>query len=226
MDFSTVAHDLRAPLSAMLGHTRLLTFERLSDAGRHRLDIIEAQIHRMVALLEVSMPHTGQPKQAELVDMNATIRNVMAELEVMLTRSGVQIALNDERALPPVVGDADALHRVLENLIVNAVDSMPYGGRISVRARMTEIPVAPVGSVAVEVVDTGSGIPSELVERVFERGFTTKGPGGGSGLGLAICREIVQAHGGRIELSSEPGRGTTVRISVPVSGALHLVNAR
>jgi signal transduction histidine kinase len=151
---------------------------------------------------------------------------VLAELEVMLKRSGVQIALNEEPALPPIIGDGDALHRVLENLIVNAVDSMPYGGRISVRARMTEIPVAPVGSVAVEVVDTGSGIPSELVDRVFERGFTTKGPAGGSGLGLAICREILQAHGGRIELSSEPGRGTTVRISVPVAGALRTVNAR
>jgi signal transduction histidine kinase len=180
----------------------------------------------MVALLDGSMPHTSHPTHAELVDINATIRNVLAELEVMLKRSGVQIALNEESALPLVVGDGDALHRVLENLIVNAVDSMPYGGRISVRARTTEIPVAPVGSVAVEVVDTGSGIPSDLVARVFDRGFTTKGPGGGSGLGLAICREIVQAHGGRIELSSELGRGTTVRISVPVAGALHLVNAR
>jgi signal transduction histidine kinase len=226
MDFTAVAHDLRAPLSAMLGHTRLLTFERLSDAGRHRLDIIEAQIHRMVALLDGSMPQTSHARPAELVDINITIRNVLAELEVMLKRSGVQIALNDEPSLPPVVGDGDALHRVLENLIVNAVDSMPYGGRISVRARMTEIPVAPVGSVAVEVVDTGSGIPSELVDRVFERGFTTKGPGAGSGLGLAICREIVQAHGGRIELSSEPGRGTTVRISVPVAAALQTANAR
>jgi signal transduction histidine kinase len=226
MDFTAVAHDLRAPLSAMLGHTRLLTFERLSDAGRHRLDIIEAQIHRMVALLDGSMPHTNHPRPAELVDISATIRNVLAELEVMLKRSGVQIALNEEPALPPIIGDGDALHRVLENLIVNAVDSMPYGGRISVRARMTEIPVAPVGSVAVEVVDTGSGIPSELVDRVFERGFTTKGPAGGSGLGLAICREILQAHGGRIELSSEPGRGTTVRISVPVAGALRTVSAR
>jgi signal transduction histidine kinase len=226
MDFTAVAHDLRAPLSAMLGHTRLLTFERLSDAGRHRLDIIEAQIHRMVALLDGSMPHTSHPRHADLVDINATIRDVLAELEVMLKRSGVQIAMREESSLPPVVGDGDALHRVLENLIVNAVDSMPYGGRISVRARMTEIAVAPVGSVAVEVVDTGSGIPSDLVERVFDRGFTTKGPGGGSGLGLAICREIVQAHGGRIELSSEPGRGTTVRISVPVAGALHTVSAR
>ena len=67
MDFSAVAHDLRAPLSAMLGHTRLLTFERLSDAGRHRLDIIEAQIHRMVALLDGSMPRTSHPSVSSFV---------------------------------------------------------------------------------------------------------------------------------------------------------------
>src|SRR5688572_23792914 len=113
MDFTAVAHDLRAPLNAMLGHTRLLAVEGLSDTGRHRLEIIEAQIRRMTLLIDSCLPHTPLARGTARVDLNATIRNVVAELEGMLQKRGVQIVLGRDEPLPPVAGNGGELHRVL-----------------------------------------------------------------------------------------------------------------
>jgi signal transduction histidine kinase len=218
MDFTAVAHDLRTPLNAMLGHTRLLSIEALSEAGRQRLEIIEAQIRRMATLLDTCLPHPPR-HAAGAVDLAATLRNVVAELEAMLQRRGVEVTVGEAPMLPPVAGDGDELHRVLVNVIVNAADAMPEGGRIHVRARVEPVTMASTAVVAIDVVDSGTGIPAELLSRVFDRGFTTKPDGDGAGLGLAICREIVQAHGGDIALSSVEGRGTTVHLLLPAGRA-------
>ena len=116
-----------------------------------------------------------------------------------------------------MAGDRDALHRVLVNVMINAAESMPAGGLILIRARTEQMGTASATAAEIEIADTGTGIPAELIPRVFEHGFTTKHSVQGSGLGLAICHEIVHAHGGRIELSSEQGKGTTVRLSLPVT---------
>jgi signal transduction histidine kinase len=101
------------------------------------------------------------------------------------------------------------------NVLVNAADSISGGGRIAVRARPAQLPTVFVPAVQIEISDTGAGIPAELIPRVFEQGFSTKRTG--HGLGLGICREIVDIHGGSMELASEQGRGTTVRLSFPIS---------
>jgi signal transduction histidine kinase len=216
MDFTAVAHDLRAPLSAMLGHTRLLAVESLTDAGRHRLEVIEAQIRRMATLIDTCLPHPARLQRITMVDLNATIENVLVELDGVLPRRRIEIVRTGEERLPLIAGEASDLHRVLVNLVVNAADAMPDGGWIMVRARADRMP-ATSPAVIIDITDTGTGIPLELVPHVFERGFTTKPPGQGSGLGLAICREIVQAHGGRIDLTTRPGQGTTVRVSLPIA---------
>jgi signal transduction histidine kinase len=215
MDVTAVVHDLRTPLNVLLGHTQLLALENLSAVGRHRLEIIEAQARHMAMLIDSCLPHQGPQAPASFVDVDLMIREVVAELDMMLQQRAVEVVLNEHEPLPKVSGDGEALHRVLINLMVNAADSMPGGGRISITARRAQLPVASVSAVAIEIADTGSGIPSDLAAHVFERGFTTKPPGRGAGLGLAICREIVVAHGGRIELSSDTGRGTTARLSLP-----------
>jgi two-component system, LuxR family, sensor kinase FixL len=219
MDFAAVAHDLRAPLHAMLGHTQLLAVERLSDAGRHRLEIIEAQIQRMAALIDGCLPQPARGMPMTPIDLKETIDDVLAELEGMLPRRGIQVVTIQEERLPLVAGERADLHRVLVNLFVNAADAMPGGGRIVVRTRTERRPLGAVTAAVIDITDTGTGIPPELVPRVFERGFTTKQQGEGTGLGLAICREIVEAHGGQIELSTLPAQGTTVRISLPVAAA-------
>jgi signal transduction histidine kinase len=219
MDFAAVAHDLRAPLHAMLGHTQLLAVERLSDAGRHRLEIIEAQILRMAALIDGCLPQPSYRKPAAHVDVKTTIEGVLAELDGVLPRRGIQVVTIEEEQLPPVAGDGPELHRVLVNLLVNAADAMPGGGSIVVRTRTERRPVPEVPTAVIDITDTGMGIAPELLPHVFERGFTTKPQGEGTGLGLAICREIVEGHGGCIELSTLPGHGTTVRVCLPIAAA-------
>ena len=213
MDFDTVAHDLRTPLHVMLAHMQLLAGERLTDPGRRRLDIVETQIRRMVRLLDSCTAPPTRPAHATRVDLSAIIRDVIDELDVLLERRDIQIVLSLDTPLPPVRGDRDALHRVLVNVLVNAVDAISGGGHIVVRARPKQPQGRFVPAVQIDIADSGAGIPPELIPRVFEQGFTTKRAGGG--LGLGICREIIEIHGGYIELASELGKGTTVRVSLP-----------
>jgi two-component system, NtrC family, sensor kinase len=215
MDFAAVAHDLRTPLNAMLGHTHLLGVESLSDTARRRVAIIESQIRRMSRLIDRCMAQSALQTDVTRVDLNATIRTVIAELDVLLRQRDVRIMLSSVEPLPPVPGDRDALHRVLVNVIVNAAESMPAGGLILIRTRTAQMGPASATAAEIEIADTGAGIPAELIPRVFDHGFTTKHSARERGFGLAICQEIFQAHGGRIELSSEQGKGTTARLTLP-----------
>jgi signal transduction histidine kinase len=214
MDFTAVAHDLRTPLNVMLGHMRLLAVERLSDTGRHRLDVLEAQVHRMMRLLDTCGAEHAPVPFAASVDLAVLIGDVVSELEAVVERQGIGIASTIQGTLPFVVGNGDLLHRVLLNVLINAADSIPDSGRIEIATRVERLTTAPV-AIHIEIADTGVGIPADLLPRVFERGYTTKSSGDSHGFGLAICREIIQMHGGDIRLSSTPGSGTTVRLSLP-----------
>jgi signal transduction histidine kinase len=220
MDFAAVAHDLRAPLNAMLGQMQLLAIERLSDTGRRRLQVIEAQIHRLVTLIETCGSTAEESRRLAPVNLRATIDSVVDELEALCEHRQIEVIVDGSDALPLVAGDAGELHRLLTNLLTNAADAMPDGGRIVVRARRADLPAGPVPAVEIEVSDTGTGIPPEVMPRIFERGFTTKLPGPGTGLGLPICREIVVAHGGAIDVRTVMGRGTTVQVCLPVTERL------
>jgi signal transduction histidine kinase len=230
-DFSQVAHDLGTPLSAMLGHLQLLETEHLSTAGRRRLEIIEGQVRRMSRLIQSQLLAARQSfdragvgvRMADgILDVHEVIRTVLSELDVVLHQRGIRVSVIGAARVDRLRGDADAVHRVLVNVLTNAADAMPAGGHIRVAIRSVDPPAATVPSVAIEVVDTGSGILPELQRRIFEPRVTTKAPGDGSGLGLVICRQIAEAHGGRIEIASEVGKGTRVRVLLPrqaVSGS-------
>jgi nitrogen-specific signal transduction histidine kinase len=127
MDFTAVAHDLRTPLNVMLGHMRLLAIESLSATGRHRLEVLEAQIHRMMRLLDTcGEQHSGVPFVAS-VDLAVLVGNVVSELDAVLEREGIEIASTIDGTLPFVVGNGDLPHRVLLNVLINATDSMAGG---------------------------------------------------------------------------------------------------
>lgn len=215
MDFTTVAHDLRTPLNVMLGQMRLLAVERLSDTGRHRLEVLEAQVHRMMRLLDTCGEQPSREPFVASIDLAVVIANVVSEVDAVLERQGIEIASTIDGALPFVVGDRDLLHRVLLNVLINAADSIAGSGRIEIAARVEQLPNVPVGTIQIDIADTGVGIPAHVIPRVFERGFTTKSSGDSRGFGLGICRDIVQMHGGDIRLSSTPGSGTTVRLLLP-----------
>jgi signal transduction histidine kinase len=216
VDFNAVAHDLRTPLNVMLAHMQLLAVEGLSETGRRRLGVLETQIRRMMRLLDSCSGQQTEVTCAAPVDLNEVIRNVVTELDAMLNRRGAEIRFAVPESLPCVHGDADLLHRVLLNLLVNAADSIDDAGRIQIAAQTEFVPHSDSGTVQIEIVDTGVGIPPDLVALVFDRGFTTKAGGKTHGFGLGICREIIQMHGGTIHLSSVPGEGTTVRLTLPI----------
>jgi signal transduction histidine kinase len=105
------------------------------------------------------------------------------------------------------------MQQVFLNLILNAADATPRGGLVRITSRLDEA----LGCVDVEVVDTGSGIAADVRRRVFDPFFTTKPPGQGTGLGLSVCYGIVRAHGGTIDIESEAGAGTSVRVRLPLA---------
>jgi signal transduction histidine kinase len=216
MDFNAVAHDLRTPLNVMLGHMQLLAVEGLTETGRQRLGVVESQIRRMMRLLDTCSRRRRDVTRLAPVDLSATIRNVLAELDAFLDRRGIAIRLSAQSVLPCVHGDGDLLHRVIVNVLVNAADAMREGGRIEIAAYASDVPRSSGGTVHIDVADNGAGIPPDLIGRVFDRGFTTKGSGKTHGFGLGICREIIQRHGGSIQLSSLTDKGTTVQLTLPI----------
>jgi CheY-like chemotaxis protein len=138
----------------------------------------------------------------------------------------VEIQSNIERELWPVHGDATQLYQVFMNLVVNARDAMPNGGRLQMEARNAEIddnyarmqPHAKPGRyIVVSVADTGTGIPSGLISKIFEPFFTTKETGKGTGLGLSTAMGIVRAHGGFLTVYSELGKGTCFKVYIPAA---------
>jgi signal transduction histidine kinase len=128
-----------------------------------------------------------------------------------LVGRGIDLELQVAPGLPPVCADRDQIEQALLNLVTNAVDAMPAGGRLSLAARADD------GQVALLVTDTGAGIPPEDLSRVFEPLYTTKPRGKGTGLGLPILRDIVEAHGGTVRLESRAGQGTTAVVRLPAA---------
>lgn len=215
-----IAHEVGAPLNSVLGHAQLLAREELSDRGRRRLGIIESQVQRMVDVIQHYLSRTRDaPTPRERVDVNELARDTLAQVDVLLRRARVKLHMDLIDPAPIVMGDADGLHRVLVNLIQNAIDAMPAGGQLTIATGTAAPPDAPLAGVTIDVIDTGAGIPADAQSKMFDLFFTTKPQGRGTGMGLSICQEIVKMHGGRILVTSEVGQGTCMRVLLPVDAA-------
>jgi signal transduction histidine kinase len=216
-----IAHEVGTPLTSVLGYTQLLAKEDLSERGRQRVKIIESQVQRMAEIIQTYLARTrGAPSERRPIQVNELVRGTLDQLRLVLRRAGLKITFHERAEPPPIVGDLDGLHRVLVNLIQNAADAMPDGGEISIRTERIDPPHAPFAGVVIEVADTGIGIAPELQAKIFDLFFTTKPQGRGTGMGLAICHEIVKAHRGRIDVVSEVGTGTRMRVLLPLEGSM------
>jgi two-component system NtrC family sensor kinase len=148
------------------------------------------------------------------VDVARSLRSTLQLVRHVFVQAGIEIREAIAPDLPPLEGDARGLNQVFLNLLKNAAEAFEgRHGRVDVRARVEG------DTVVVEIQDDGQGIAPELQARLFEPFFTTKAAGRGTGLGLSISQRIVSEHGGRMELESAPGRGTCVRVSLPVERA-------
>lgn len=203
-----IAHDVNNQLASIVGQINLA--KELLPEGHlafRRLHRAEDAADRCALMIKSLLGFTHQVKpQLRSIDLNTLIANTATLLDRVLGGL-VRIDLSLTPDLPPVLGEPVQLEQILLNLAVNARDAMPQGGRLLLRTEPGE-----TGQVRLTVRDTGTGIPPEVLPRIFEPYFTTKGLGKGTGLGLAMVMSLVEGHGGRIEVSSRLGEGTEFRI--------------
>lgn len=204
---SAIAHEIRNPLNYInltLDHLRAKfmpddsgkreIFERLTAQLKTEVERINQQIANF---LRYSRPLT---LHLYPTDIRRVVEDSMRLVEGQAGEQGVEIALNADEDLPPVRGDAETLRSVFNNLFINAVQSMPAGGRLEINLNEED------NFVRIEVKDTGSGIEAENVDKIFEPYFSTKETG--TGLGLAIVKKIIDDHSGSIEVASKLKEGT------------------
>jgi signal transduction histidine kinase len=212
---SSVAHEVGTPLNIVSGRAEHLLKGLPADhAGRADLAIILAQIERISGILR-SLLDTVRPRKPNVqpTRVAATLDQVLPLLRHAAAPRGVRLAAMIPGELPPVLADPSQLQQVLINVVMNALEATPRGGRVELTGQRGDH--GGRAGVTISVADTGPGIRPELLPQVFEPFFTTKPPGQGTGLGLAICRDIVQQHGGEIDVQSQPGAGTTVTVWLP-----------
>lgn len=220
-----VAHDFNNVLAIVMGYSELMTMKLPpGDPLRKQAEEIQHAADRAAGLtrqlLAFSRKQTVQPA---VLDLNAVIAGMDKMLRHLIDEN-IELTVVAGKELGRIKADSGYMGQVLMNLIVNARDSMPQGGRLTIETSnitldeayaRTHAEVAPGDYVMLVVTDTGSGMTDEVKARLFEAFFTTKPKGKGTGLGLATCQTIVKQFGGHIELQSELGKGTTFSIYLP-----------
>lgn len=205
-----VAHEIRNPLATIGGFARsILKHPENVERVKKNVQIISEESARLENMLkgvmDFSRPSAPILKTA---DLNAIAERCFRTHAERLASRNVHADLDLDRSLPEVPVDENQMVQVITNLLHNAADSMPGGGAMTVRTRRE-------GEEALlQVIDTGSGIPAEIMERLFSPFFTTKA--NGTGLGLAVTRKIIDDHGGRIDVRSQVGQGTTFTVFLPL----------
>ena len=218
---ANVAHEIRNPLGSIELFASLLMKNARERKNRERAGQIIASVKNVDNKISNLLMFTK--KRAPLMrplDLNETLREVLAFSGEIISQGGIDLAVRCADGPCPVRGDAEMLKQVFLNIILNALQAMPGGGRLSIATGFVQgYAGAPSGEPAAEISfsDTGPGIPREHVKKIFDPLFTTRD--GGSGLGLAIVHNILDAHGGAIDVDTRPGQGTTFRILLPLSQA-------
>ena len=206
---SGLAHELADPLNAAalhLGQLKRKWKDPPPGSGRH-LSVLEGELKRLEQIV-VGFRRFSQlgEMRAQWFDLRALLREVVERARETAGRR-IEIRLDADQAPDRFWGDGALLRQALSNLISNAAQAMPGGGRVTISARRDE------SSLTLAVSDQGIGIPEEVQARVFEHSFTTKEEG--SGIGLAVVQQVVKLHEGRVRLTSKPGEGTQVFVELP-----------
>lgn len=217
-----VAHELNNPLSAVKGLSQLMLMDPRSDDDTEALETIHHEADRMARIVADLRLLARQSQEAEApprgpVDLNELVHHVLRVRAYSLSTHNAVVVEDLQPDLAPVLADSGRLEQVLLNLIVNAEQAISAAtppGTITIRTRSR-----PRG-VSVSVQDTGPGIPTEHLERIFDPFWTTKAPGEGTGLGLSLVHDIVTAHGGTIRVDSEPGHGARFTVLLPAAGSI------
>lgn len=216
---ANVSHELRTPLTTIKSYTETILEGRDDDSTEtHFLSVISSEVDRMTRLVAdlltlSKLDHGKDVLKTETIDVYPFIERIVEKMKINAENNNISLSFSKTTELPEIVGDRDQLERVIINIVSNSIKYTPEGGRVEVFAGSL------YNDVYIKVKDTGIGIPKKDLDRIFERFYrvdkarTRKA--GGTGLGLAIAKEIVDAHGGRIKISSEPNEGTEVMVTLP-----------
>jgi two-component system NtrC family sensor kinase len=227
---AVLAHEINNPLSGILTYAKLLRkwidrgeAARGETAGdgpgrvRHQeicdsLDLIASESRRCGDLVKNLLTFSRTtPMNLQATNLNQVVDRSLRLVQHQLDLAGIQVQPQLDPDLPPVLCDAAQMEQVILALVMNALDAMPQGGNLWIATSFTHEP----NHVRMVVRDDGSGIPAEILPRIFEPFLTTKETGRGVGLGLAISHSILERHNGSIEVQSEAGRGTTFTVTLP-----------
>jgi PAS domain S-box-containing protein len=214
-----VAHELKNPLSVVLARAELLRRALAGTSHESSIQKVEAAADRCARIVKNFVALARQrPTERQAVNLNEVIQDVVELLAYPLRTDGVEVELRLEPDLGPVWGDPDQLHQMLVNLVTNAHQAMRTVGPPRRLTLATGLDAAR-SQLRLWVSDTGPGIPPDIQPRIFEPFYTTKPVGQGTGLGLSLCQAIVEAHGGTLEVRSEP-RDTTFTVWLPATSPL------
>ena len=207
---ATVAHEVGTPLNLVSGYVQMLRDdEQAGERVRARLSIVDEQISRVTTVLRSMLDQARQPLARASVAVGPIIARASEIAEPALSRAGIELTVQIDPGLPDVDADEVRIELAILTLINNGLDAMPDGGALAIHARAAD------GRVAVEVRDTGDGVPPDILPRLFEPWVSSKPVGRGTGLGLSIVRDIVRGHGGTIEVENRPGEGAAFIILLP-----------
>lgn len=224
---ASIAHELNNPLATVrLRAESALARTPADDPRRRALEVIDQESKRMGELVANLLQFARRgPEQISTVDLRHELAAAVELVHHHLRKRQIAVVQELGPDAPAIYADRQKLRQVFLNLLTNASDAMPRGGTLTLRVAPAALAPGRPG-VRIELADTGVGIAPEHLGKVLEPFFTTKEEGKGTGLGLAICRRIVQEHHGTIEVHSELGRGTTVRLTLPVSNTCNVAPLR
>jgi signal transduction histidine kinase len=212
---SGIAHELNNPLNNILLTAEAMK-EELAKLNQGELaemaDDILSESERASEIVRdlLDFARSERPSLEE-INVGELLQQTLRLVSNQAAVANIEVEVRIEEGIPSIYGERRSLQQVFLNLFVNAIQAMPNGGTLTVRAHK----VPGTRDVAVVVSDTGVGIPSEYLSRIFDPFFTTKEVGRGTGLGLTVAYGIVEKHGGKIEVESQVGRGTTFTVVLP-----------
>jgi signal transduction histidine kinase len=212
-----LAHEIRNPLAGIAGVIEIIgrDLPTTSPAREVVKDVRQeiARINHIVTdLLQTARPH---PPKVRRSDLNVTVEHAVMLGRQQALAKGIEISLDKDPSLPEIEHDSDQIHQVLLNLLLNALQAIDRHGKVEVKLSRRD------SNAAIEVTDTGRGIPAENLPNIFRPFYTTKG--NGTGLGLSLARRIVEDHHGRINVTSTVGQGTTFAVILPLQATARQV---
>lgn len=208
---SQLAHELNNPIYGIMNTLELLKTEIPPKSKRRKiLDMSLSETERLSEMLRNMLSFSKpQEEKRRKIDINKLLEDVLLILEKQLWESNIKTKTNLNRELPPITASTNQLRQVILNILANAKDAMPKGGKLTLET------CAENGYTIIKVKDTGNGIPVGIKDKIFDAFFTTKQNVKGVGLGLSVCYGIIKDHGGDIRVKSKIGTGSTFSILLP-----------